>query len=147
MNIKYIESIIDNTKKIFKDMMVMNITPETPIVYNKDTYKDINIIVGIEGDLHGSLIFSINKDIATVFTRSFIDESSVEESDVTEVISELINKITIETKKSIMDKKINKQKEKFFESNLELEKDVSYIKIPFKTDNGDFYILAGLEES
>ncbi len=145
MKIEYIDYLINNTKSAFEDMMKLSITSKNPEIIKNDINTDFNISVEIEGDLKGSIIFATNRNIAISFTKSFIDEGNVEENDTIEVISELLNKITLETKKQISNKRITIQKEKILHNNIEFVKNVSYIKIPFETINGDFMILAGLE--
>ncbi len=146
MKIEYVSNVIKNTKDAFLEMVKTSVEEQKPIVIDEEKNNEFNISVKIEGDLKGSIILTSNKDTAITVAKSFIKEGSVEDNDIKEVLGELTNKIADSTKRSIKNKKLQLSKESFSKDTTPFEKGVSYVEIPFETQNGSFSIIAGLEE-
>lgn len=147
MKVEYISEIINNTKDAFLSLVKMTVEEKKPVVIKETKENEYNVNLVSEGDLVGSIILSVNNDVAVMITKSFIKEGNVEESDIKEVLGELVTKIAKTTKKSIRQKKMILSKEKFTKNNIPFEKDVSYVEIPFVINEGSFSVIAGFEDN
>lgn len=148
MKTEYINKFINITKNTHNEMMKKTISEETPVISSLGDNSENTYYVSVkyDGDIKGSIVLTLNKESAMDFTKTFIDESNVEENDIKEVLGEFINKIANTSKEHFQYDNIELSKESFSKDKVDLVENVSYIEVPFKTDKNSFSIIMGLED-
>ncbi|TCK98715.1 chemotaxis protein CheX [Natranaerovirga hydrolytica] len=93
MNEQYINAFLSATKDVFN--LMLDINPERKNIKLVDgiiSSKDANILLGITGDLRGSILFGFNKEMTLEMVKS-MSGMEMEEIDgfVSSVLGELAN--------------------------------------------------------
>lgn len=158
MKAEYINPFIESTYTVFTTMI--NLEPVKENLYLKDDNKttyDISGIIGIAGDLAGSVVISLPEELALRIVSNFLgEEKKVLDHEVIDGIGEILNMIAGGAKKIFSDRhkvrfkisvpsvivgknhSINRPSDlKFIGINFSVDKRIFSIEISIKEENND----------
>lgn len=95
MDASYIKPFIESTKAVFSTMLAVEVSFGKPHVMDGLPRFDVSGIIGMSGDVIGSVVLSLPTDVAKKFVAKFTG-TPVEESseDFADAIGELVNMIS-----------------------------------------------------
>ncbi|MDR2659504.1 MAG: chemotaxis protein CheX [Spirochaetaceae bacterium] len=91
---KYIQSFIDVTRNVFKELLHTDIEAQRPYFSDQASYPnwDISGVIGITGEAYGALVISMKKDVAIKLTQTLTGEEHKDLDDsVIDSVGEIIN--------------------------------------------------------
>lgn len=154
MKVEHINPFIDSTVNVISTMTghtptrgKLSLKAETVLAF------DVSAIIGIAGDVHGSVVISFPQDVALKVVSSFIGETKdVLDDDVQDAVGEFVNMIAGGAKKNLMGTGL---RFKLSIPNIVVgaghkvtrPKNVPCILVPFHIDDvGDFAVEVSLKE-
>ena len=93
MKVEFINPFIESTFAVFKAML--NLEPKKDKLYIKEnsnpTY-DVSGIIGLVGDVSGSVVISFPEDLVLLMVENFVGEKKeTVDDDVVDAVGELVN--------------------------------------------------------
>ena len=138
---------IKATRNVLATMAHMNPTPGKPYVKdNSAANGDVSAIVGITGDMCGSISLSFTKKCAIAMVKSMLgDEMSDVMADAKDAVGEITNMISGQARAGLADMGIKMQGSTptiIFGDNHYIShmSKSTVMAIPFATDNGNFTV-------
>lgn len=154
MRVEYINPFVDATINVMSTM-----TGHTPIrgklglTTNESPSFDISAVIGIAGDVHGSVVISFPESCALKVVSSFIGENkTVVDDEVMDAVGEFVNMIAGGAKKTLTG---NGMRFKIAIPNVIVGKDhkisrpksIPCILVPFKIEDiGTFTVEVSIKE-
>ncbi len=152
MNVKYINPFVEATQEVLKTFLQCEAKPEKPLIFNpeQDTYdRDISAIIGLAGEAMGLVIISFPKIVALkLVSRMLNKEIKIIDSDVVDIVGELVNIIAGNAKKGLEEYKIAISLPSIVEGQRHKLSGISgvpMINIPFTTDYGRIDLIVSLK--
>ncbi|MFG0258207.1 MAG: chemotaxis protein CheX [Phycisphaerales bacterium JB043] len=96
MHHSLIEHFTQSIRNLFSTMLQMEVTPREPIVQSALAHEgDVSGVIGLTGDLVGSVVLSLPGETATRVVSRFTGESITDTRDeiCTDAIAEMVNMI------------------------------------------------------
>lgn len=95
MDVKYINPFIEAVHTVFATMIKTDVSLGQPHIANENTKYNISGIIGMSGDVVGSIVLSFPLPVAKVVISRFAGQDIAPESpDFADAIGELINMIS-----------------------------------------------------
>jgi len=101
---QYIQPFVDVTTAMFKDMLNIDAIPERPhFAQRNDSHDwDMSAVIGLSGQVKGSVVISMKADLAKRLTGDLIGTMpETMDDDVVDAIGELVNIIAGNAKKGL----------------------------------------------
>ena len=147
------QSIIAATTEIFSTMLMMEVSPETPLAERVKTYqKSISGMVGMTGVFKGMLAIHASDQVAMAITTNFLGlDVDTLNDDVKDAFGELANMLAGSIKATLSDNSRDIQLSIPSvvcgeEYNLDYQPRSNSTTVPFKSADGTFQIELQLEE-
>lgn len=103
MNASYINPFVESTVNVLATMT--GVTPQRGKLFVKQGISptfDISAIIGIAGDVHGSVVISFPREVVLKLVSAFIGEQkNAIDEDVQDAVGEFVNMITGGAKKNL----------------------------------------------
>ncbi|MBB5021714.1 chemotaxis protein CheX [Desulfurispira natronophila] len=103
MNAEYINPFVESTVNVLSTMT--GITPQRGKLFVKQGISptfDISAVIGIAGDVHGSVVISFPREVVLKLVSAFIgEEKSTIDDDVQDAVGEFVNMISGGAKKNL----------------------------------------------
>ncbi len=153
MKVQYINPFVESTRRVFKEMLYIDITPGKPFLYKPDKDKfnfDISGIIGLAGASIGVIAISFSKVVALKIVSNFVnDEVKIFDENVTDSIGEIVNIISGNAKKGLEQYRLVISLPsiiKGFNHQINWVSGVPVVGIPFDSEKGSFYLFVSLKD-
>jgi len=108
MNVQYINPFIEAVKVVFTTMLEIDVTVGQPFVSQVLPRYDVSGIIGMSGDVIGSIVLSFPAPVAEVVIGKFAGSACpVESADFADALGELVNMISGAAKAKFEGKKVS----------------------------------------
>lgn len=95
MDASYIKPFIDSTKAVFSTMLASEVSFGRPHMVDAAPHFDVSGIIGMSGDVVGSVVLSLPTDVAKKIVAKFTTtEFEVGSDDFADAIGEIVNMIS-----------------------------------------------------
>jgi len=145
MDASYITAFITSVENVFTTMLQMQVSVEPPVL--KDTSKpshDVSAIIGLSGDVEGSVVLCFPTPTAEGCISLFIgEEVTSEHADFADAVGELCNMIAGGAKGQFQGKKVSISVPSVVIGSghsVHQKKDLPVIEIPCACDSGNFSV-------
>ncbi len=152
MKVEYINPFIKATVNTFKGFLGAELKAGKPYLFDKgnnDIRYDISGIIGLAGDVRGSVVISFPKLVALKVVSDFLSqEIKIFGDDVIDTIGELINIITGNAKKDLENYRIMISLPSIIKGpnhQINWMQGVPVITIPFKSKYGPVYLFLSMK--
>lgn len=154
MKNKYIIPFVNTTKEVFKEFLNLDVVYSNPELFEKnekDIKWEVSGLIGLAGDVKGILAIVFEKELVLESASRLLEKEIKDiDNDVMDVVGELVNIIAGNAKKFLDEYKIfislpsviKGKIHSFFPSSSH----VATIKIPFKSELGNFNLLIYIEQ-
>ena len=106
MKVEFINPFIESTLVVFKTMLRLD--PEKEGIYLKEgdkTTYDVSSVIGLAGDVIGSVVLSFPEELVLLMVENFVGESKETlDDEATDAVGEFVNIIAGNTKKYFVEK-------------------------------------------
>lgn len=108
MDASYIKPFMESTKAVFSTMFMMEVAFGRPHSVESAARFDVSGIVGMSGDVAGSIVVGLPLDVATsIVARLFGAELAAASDDFSDAIGELVNMISGAAKARFIDRNVS----------------------------------------
>ncbi len=108
MDASFIKPFIESTKAVFSTMLASEVTFGRPHMVESPPRFDVSGIIGMSGDVVGSVVLSFPTPVAKVVVGKFAgSELPVESDDFADAVGELVNMISGAAKAKFDGKKVS----------------------------------------
>ncbi len=152
MKVEYINPFIKATVNTFKGFLGAELKAGKPYLFDKgnnDIRYDISGIIGLAGDVRGSVVISFPKLVALKVVSDFLSqEIKIFGDDVIDTIGELINIITGNAKKDLENYRIMISLPSIIKGpnhQINWMQGVPVITIPFESKYGPVYLFLSMK--
>lgn len=151
MDASYITAFASSIQNVFTTMLQLSVeTGEPRLKTGGDTKNDVSGVIGMSGDVTGSIVLSFPLDTAEAVVSLFCGESlSVDSADFADAIGELVNIVSGGAKAGFGGKMVSIScPSVVVGSNHQIsqKKDVPCVVIPCSTDCGEFSIEVAIQD-
>ena len=153
MKVQYINPFVESTKRVFKEMLYIDITPGKPFLYKPDKEEfnfDVSGIIGIAGESIGVIAISFSKITALKVVSALVhEEVKIFDENVTDSIGEIVNIISGNAKKGLEQYRLVISLPsiiKGFNHQINWVSGVPVVGIPFDSEKGSFYLFVSLKD-
>jgi chemotaxis protein CheX len=152
MDPQYITPFIKSTKNVFSTMLNMQVTINEPTVKigSPATY-DVSGIIGMSGDVVGSVVLSFPKETAERLVTAFCGmEFKSDSPDFADAIGELVNMVSGSAKGMFVDKDVSISCPSVVIGSghqINTRSDTPCVSIPCSTPQGDLTIEVAIREA
>jgi chemotaxis protein CheX len=95
MDAAYIKPFIDSTKAVFSTMLALEVSFGKPHMVEELPHFDVSGIIGMSGDVVGSVVLSLPTGVAQKLVHKFTGaDVSVSSDDFADAIGEIVNMIS-----------------------------------------------------
>lgn len=111
MNVEYINPFLNATVRVLKSMASLEVIPGNPYIKkDSNAVGDVSGIVGVTGDVEGSLSISFTAEcIKQIVSNMLGEEVSDINDDVKDTVGELANIISGDARRELSEKGLNLQ--------------------------------------
>lgn len=152
MKVEYINPFINSTINTFKNFLGTDLKVGKPYIFdnkNNSIRYDISGIIGLAGDVKGSVVVSFPKLVALKIVSKFLNEQiKIFGDDIIDTIGELINIITGNAKKDLEKYKIMISLPSIIKGpnhQINWMQGIPVITIPFESDYGPLYLFLSMK--
>ncbi len=153
MDAGYITPFVKSIQNVFSTMLQLPVTVNDPAIKTGNSPShDVSGIIGMSGDVTGSVVLSFKMDTAQAVVTLFCGERLESESaDFADAIGELVNMVCGGAKAMFNDKKkVSISCPSVIvgsDHGVSLPSDIPCVLIPCTTDCGEFVIEVAIRES
>jgi len=152
MDPQYITPFIKSTKNVFSTMLNMPVTINEPSIKTASTATfDVSGIIGMSGDVVGSVVLSFSKETAEKLVTAFCGmELPSDSPDFADAIGELVNMVSGSAKGMFLDKDVSISCPSVVIGPghvINTRSDTPCVSIPCSTPAGDLTIEIAIRES
>ncbi|MEM8757802.1 MAG: chemotaxis protein CheX [Planctomycetota bacterium] len=152
MDAQYITPFMTSIQNVFSTMLQMPVTINEPRIKEqpKATY-DVSGVIGMSGDVTGTVVLSFPLDTAQRLVTLFVGETiEVDNPDFADAIGELVNMVSGNAKGLFSDKRVSITCPSVIigeNHNVSTSKDTPCIVIPCETDCGELAIEVAIRDA
>jgi len=151
MDATYIRAFVSSIQNVFSTMLQLPVTVGEPYVKGPNTPEtDISGIIGMSGDVTGSVVLSFPSATALSIVALFAGEKhDVNSPDFADAVGELVNMVSGGAKGQFKNKKASISCPSVViggKHRIAGPSDVPCIVIPIKTDCGELFIEVAIQE-
>ncbi len=95
MDVKYINPFIESTQRVFKTMLDIDVSFQKPKLVKEIARHDVSGIIGMSGDVVGSVVLSFSTGTARQVVGRFVGaDIAPDAEDFADAVGELVNMIS-----------------------------------------------------
>jgi len=152
MDPQYITPFIKSIQNVFATMLRMPVTINAPTIKkDKSATYDVSGIIGMSGDVVGSVVLSFSKDTAQKLVNAFCGMDLPSDSpDFADAVGELVNMISGSAKGMFVDKNVSISCPSVVIGpghHINTRSDTPCICIPCSTEQGELSIEIAIREA
>jgi len=152
MDAQYITPFIQSIQNVFTTMLHVPVTIKAPTIKtSRSASFDVSGIIGMSGDVVGSVVLSFPKPTAEKLVASFCGmDLPADSPDFADAIGELVNMVSGCAKGMFVDKDVSISCPSVVigaDHSINVRSDTPCISIPCTTDCGDLAIEIAIKES
>ena len=108
MNVKYINPFIEAVQSVFSTMLHLDVTMGKPCLTETLPRHDVSGIIGMSGDVVGSIVLSFPSPVAKAVIGKFVgEECEVGSADFSDALGEMVNMISGAAKSKFQGKHVS----------------------------------------
>lgn len=108
MDVRYINPFVEAVRSVFATMIQIDVTLGKPFIATASPSHDISGIIGMSGDVVGSIVLSFPAPVARVVVGKFAgNEYPVESPDFADALGEIVNMISGAAKAKFQGKSVS----------------------------------------
>jgi chemotaxis protein CheX len=151
MDANYIKPFVASIQNVFSTMLQLTVTVKEPRIKDETTATfDVSGIIGMSGDVSGSVVLSLPSDTAEAVVAIFCGQKlKVGSPDFVDAVGELVNMVSGGAKALFKDKKVSISCPSVVvgpKHTVTRPSDVPCIVIPCQTDCGELVIEVAIRE-
>lgn len=152
MDPQYITPFIKSTKNVFSTMLNMPVTINEPSIKTGSSASyDVSGIIGMSGDVIGSVVLSFPKETAEKLVTAFCGmEFKSDSPDFADAVGELVNMVSGSAKGMFVDKDVSISCPSVVIGTghqINTRSDTPCVSIPCSTSQGDLTIEIAIREA
>jgi chemotaxis protein CheX len=95
MDVAYINPFIESTQRVFRTMLQVPVTVGKPFISKVHAPHDVSAIIGMSGDVIGSVVLSFPAPVARLIVGKFVGmEMPSDSEEFADAVGELVNMIS-----------------------------------------------------
>lgn len=151
LRVEYINPFTKSTVKVFNDFLGMDIVSGKPELYKKSSvFKDITGVIGLAGDVTGSVVLSFSKSVALEMVYNLIMKkpTSIDE-EVIDTVGEVLNIIVGNAKQDLEEYDILISLPNVIHGSdydIAFPHNAPALCVPFRYGNKEFFLIVSMKE-